>query len=185
MTIDSTGRIDAVLRDLKSLGSAIANDDFGYPVEEATFEQGSSASRLEAISAIVGEALPVDYRYFLEQCAGFAGMDFHNGYVMHTPEEVVRLLAPSGAPKRVKTLDGALAVLPIASDGGGNVFLLQLRPPNVVLRWDHELGGEDAVSSGHPALRPVADGFASFLERIRDDWRHFLGPDPGSWNYIT
>lgn len=185
MTADSAARIDAALRDLRSLGSAIADEDFGYPVEEATFEPGSSASRLESISATVGEALPVDYRYFLEQCAGFSGLDFHNGYVMHTPEEVIRLLARSGAPKRVQTLDGAIPVLPIASDGGGNVFLLQLKPPFLVLRWDHELGGEDAVSSGHQSLRPAADGFASFLDRIRDDWRAFLGPDPGSWTYIT
>jgi hypothetical protein len=185
MTIDSAARIDAVLRDLKTLGAAIADADFGYQVEAATFQSGTSASRLEAISAMVVEPLPDDYRYFLAQCAGFSGMDFHNGYVVHTPEEVVRVLGQGGAPKNVKTADVAIPVLPVASDGGGNVFLLQLRPPCAVLRWDHELGGEDAVSAGDPSLRAVADSFASFLERIRDDWRHFLGPDPASWTYIT
>lgn len=186
MITDLTARIDRVLLDLRSLGAEIANRDFGYPVEAATFESGAAASRIESIAALVGEPLPVDYRYFLSQCAGFSGMDFHNGYVMHTPEEVVRLFRQPGAPKRVMTVDGAVPVLPVAGDGGGNVFLLQLRLPHVVLRWDHETGEtRDAVPATHRGVRPISDGFVSLLERIRGDWSHFLGSDPASWTYIT
>jgi hypothetical protein len=184
MIDDSTARIDRVLRDLRTLGAEIANHDFGYPVEEATFETGAAASRIEAIGAIVAEPLPIDYSYFLSKCAGVVAMDFHNGYVIHTPEEVVRVFRQAGAPKRVTTADGALSVLPVAADGGGNMFLLQLGPPHVVLRWDHEIG-EIADDGAHQSLQPMSDSFASFLERIREDWSHFLGPDPASWTYMT
>ena len=186
MITDSTARIDRVLRDLQSLGAEIAKSDFGYPVEEPTFESGAAAFRIEAIAALVAEPLPTDYRYFLSQCAGFAGMDLHNGYVMHTPEQVVRLFHQAGAPKRVLTAAGAIPVLPVAGDGGGNMFLLQLRPPHVVVRWDHEIGeARDAVPATHPCFQPISDSFVSLLERIREDWSHFLGSDPASWTYIT
>jgi hypothetical protein len=186
MTGDFTARIDEVLSDLKSLGAEIANHGFGYPVERAAFERGAAASRIEAIAAIVAEPLPIDYRYFMSRCAGFVGMDFHNGYVVHTPEEVVRLLRQAGTPKRVTTADRAIPVLPIAADGGGNLFFLLLGPPHAVLRWDHEIGAtSDGVPTSHPYLQPTSDSFVSFLERIRTDWSHFLGSDPASWIYIT
>jgi hypothetical protein len=183
---DVTVRIDSALRDLRTLGAEIANQDFGYPVEAATFDSGADASRSGAVAALVEAPLPSDYIYFLSQCAGVMGMDFHNGYVLHTPEEVVRRLSEGGLPRQVTTADGAVPVIPVASDGGGNVFLLQVGPPYGVLRWDHETGGGgDAPASAHDGIQPVADSFASFLERIRDDWRHFLGDDPASWTYIT
>ena len=186
MTTDSTARIDSVLRDLQSFGAEIANRDFGYSVEEATFERGASVSRIAAIAAIIAQPLPIDYSHFLTKCAGFVGMDFHNGYVIHTPEEVVRLFRQGGTPKRLTTADAAIPVLPVAGDGGGNVFLLQLAPPHFVLRWDHEIGdiGEE-VPATHHCFRPISDSFVSFLERIREDWSHFLGPDPAAWIYIT
>jgi hypothetical protein len=186
MIADVSARIDRVLLDLRSLGAEIARQDFGYPVEEATFESGAAASRIDSIAALVGEPLPSDYSYFLSRCAGFVGMDFHNGYVMHTPEEVVRIFHEAGAPQRVATGRGAIPVLPVAGDGGGNLFLLQVRLPHDVLRWDHELGdARDTVPVTHHSLQPVADSFVSLLERIRDDWSQFLGPGPASWTYIT
>jgi hypothetical protein len=183
---DVTVRIDRALQDLRSLGAEIANQDFGYPVAESTFESAADASRIGTIAALIETPLPADYTYFLSQCGGFVGMDFHNGYVVHTPEEVVRFLRESSSPQRVTTADGVVPVLPVASDGGGYLFLLQVGATHGVLRWDHETGGgSDALSSTPESLQPIADSFASFLERIRDDWSHFLGDDPGSWAYIT
>ena len=175
-----------MLRDLRALGAEIATYDFDYPVEEASFEPGASAARIDALGALVPEPLPTDYRYFLTQCAGFVGMDFHNGYVIHPPEEIGRLLREPGSPKRVETGDGVVALLPVGGDGGGNVFLLRLRAPYLVLRWDHEIGeARDVLPAGHLSLRPISDSFASLLERIRDDWRHFLGADAASWTYLS
>ena len=185
-TADVVARVDRVLLDLRALGAAIEGLDLGYPAEPATFEEGAAASRLEAVVALVAGPIPGDYAHCLRRCAGFVGMDFHNGYVMHTPEEVVRHLRQAGTPTRVTTADGAVPVLPVAADGGGNLFLLRLRAPHTVLRWDHELGGtHDTLPADHAALRPVSDDFGSLLERIRDDWRHFLGPAPASWTYLT
>ena len=166
MTADPIARVDRALRELRALGAEIAEQDFGHPVEAAAFADGADASRIHAVAALAGAPLPADYAYFLSRCAGFVGMDFQNGYVVHAPEDVVRLLRERG---------GAAAVLPVGADGGGNAFLLQLRAPHGVLRWDHAVGGH----------QPVADGFAGFLERVRDDWRAFLGPDPEAWTYIT
>lgn len=179
-------RVDGVLRELRSLGAAIAECDLGYPVEEATFEDGASAARIDELAALVGEPLPQDYRYFLTRCAGFVAMDFHNGYAMHPPELVARMFRDSTAPKRLPAAPAGGALLPVAGDGGGNLFLLGLGATGAVLRWDHESGGarpDDA--SGNPHLTLVADGFTAFLERIRDDWRHFLDPESESWDYIT
>jgi hypothetical protein len=53
MTTDVTARVDRVLLDLRTLGAEIANLDFDYPVEEATFESGAAASRIESASAAV------------------------------------------------------------------------------------------------------------------------------------
>jgi hypothetical protein len=184
MTSDSRTRIDSVLRDLQSLGADIANHDLGYRVEKATFETGAATSRIDAIAAIASEPLPGDYSYFLSRCAGFVAMDFHNGYVIHTPEVVVRLFREAGAPRRLTTTRGDVPILAIAGDGGGNVFFLQLRPPHVVLRWDHERGGR-AGAIPDTDVEPIAENFVSFLERVRDDWSHFLGADPASWTYIT
>ena len=186
MITDVTARIDRVLLDLRTLGAEIASHDFGYPVEEATFETGAAAFHIASVAALVEEPLPFDYQYFLSQCGGFAGMDFHNGYVVHRPDEVVRLFREAGAPQRVITANDAVPVLPVAGDGGGNVFLLQLRTPHIVLRWDHEIGESgDALPAAHPGFREISRGFVSLLERIREDWRHFLGSDPESWTYIA
>ena len=62
MTTDVTARVDRVLLDLRTLGAEIANLDLGYPVEEATFESGAAASRIDSVAALVGEPLPIDYR---------------------------------------------------------------------------------------------------------------------------
>lgn len=179
-------RVDDVLRDLRLLGAEIAGYDFGYPVEEAVFEEGASASRIEQLASLAAEPLPADYRYFLSRCAGFVAMDFRNGYAMHTPELVMRMVRDPGAPRRLVAATGADTLLPVAGDGGGNVFLLRLGAATSILRWDHEIGATRLeVSSDDPSLTIVADSFAAFLERIRDDWRNFLGPDPDAWTYIT
>jgi hypothetical protein len=168
-------RVDRVLDDLRSLGAEIIDFDFGYPVEEATFEQGATESRIEAIAAVIGKPLPSDYAYFLSRCAGFTGMDFQNGYVVHRPEEVIRLSADGGPAATPKWGDRAIPHIQVAADGGGNLFLLQVGPPHAVLRRDHESG----------VTEPISDSFVSFLERIREDWKHFLSDDPESWTYIT
>ena len=186
MTPDVVARIERALRDLRALGAGIATGDPGDPVEPASFESGAAASRIASIAALVGTPLPDDYAYFLSRCAGFVGMDFHNGYAMLTPEEVVRHLRGAGAPGYVAAADGTIPLLPVAADGGGNLFLLRLRAPHAVLRWDHEVGeARDILPADHASLRPASADFVSLLERIRDDWSHFLGPDPASWRYLT
>jgi hypothetical protein len=179
-------RIDRALTDLRAFGAEIASHDLGYPVEAATFEPGASEGRIEAVAALVADPLPPEYRYFLGRCAGLLGMDFHNGYAVHTPEQVVRLVRSGGVPARIVTSNGATGILPVGSDGGGNPFLLSLGPENPVFRWDHETGGaRSEVPADDASLDLVAVGFATFLERMRDDWRHFLGSEPGAWDYIT
>ncbi len=179
-------RVDDVLRDLRLLGAGIGDLDFGYPVEEAVFEEGATASRIDQLAAVAAQTLPPDYRYFLSRCAGFEAMDFHNGYAVHTPELAARMFRDAGTPKRVISGAGTATLLPVAGDGGGNVFLLRLGAATPVLRWNHETGGSrPEVSSADPGLMIVADSFTAFLERVRDDWRHFLGPDPDSWTYLT
>ena len=57
---DVTVRIDKALQDLRSLGAEIAGQEFGYPVEPATFEGGADASRIGEIAALFEASLPAD-----------------------------------------------------------------------------------------------------------------------------
>lgn len=156
--------IDAVLRDLRELGGAIGGIDLGYPVDAATFSPPASADQVRTLAGRLLAPLPPDYAYFLSRCRGFAGMDFHNGYAVHGPELVLRILSEPGAPKWVRTNTSSLPTIPVASDGGGDVFLLDLGSPYTVRRWGHGIGSDrDEVPDADPCLRTLCQGFLAFL----------------------
>lgn len=173
-----------VLEDLRKLGSEISDLEFAYPLEPATFNPPAAAGVVTALVGRAGHPLPEDYREFLLTCAGFRGMDFHNGYDVFGPELVLRLLDQDFQPQRVLVDQLEQPVLAIAGNGGGNLFLLQLAAPWRVWKWNHELPSGAVADASCRALSEIAHGFTDFLRRIADDWRHFLADDP-EWSYVA
>ncbi len=159
--------ITAVIARLRALGAELADVDLGYPAEPATFDEGASEPRISTLEGAVGDRLPDDYRAFLLECAGIIAMDFFNGYVIHAPELVARLLKERGPPKHLLVQGSKKALLAIGGDGGGNLFLLELSDPCRVWKWNHEsMNSSEAATPSSSELSLVSTGFPAFLERI-------------------
>ena len=92
-------------------------------------------------------------------------MDVHNGYWLG---DVKRLIERGSFPR---VADGESAI-PVATDGGGNAFLLGAS--GKVWRWDHETD----------RLQFVAASFDAFLERVADDWAAYIAEQPG-WSFLV
>lgn len=174
-----------ILDDLRTLGRRITELDLGYQIEPARFNPPAAPDDVTSLVVCAGQPLPDDYREFLLSCAGFAGMDFHNGYEVFDPQHVLRLLDQDFQPHRVIVDGSEHPVLSVAGDGGGNLFLLQLAVPWRVWKWDHELPEGPVVDSSSRALSEVVHGFGAFLRRVTEDWRHFLEDDEEEWDYLV
>ena len=100
-------------------------------------------------------------------------MSVHNGYVLCGPTNLASDGFCRSFPATMPGHQGPMPVIPIATDGGGNAFLLSLHTGDV-WRWDHETG----------ATHLVATSFASFLERVVADWEAYIADTPG-WQFLV
>ena len=121
------------------------------------FAPPASPSELDDLAIAAKVDLPVDFIRLLSLHRAIVAMNIHNGYWLGASASGPLVLAqgPSTA-----TCGGVrVAVVPVASDGGGNLFL---RPQTMssIWHWDHETGIADQV----------ADGLAEFLGLVADDW---------------
>jgi hypothetical protein len=76
-------------------------------------------------------------------------------------------------------------VLAVAGDGGGNQFLKAVgsEAAGQVWKWNHERPVRfDGVA--REGLTVVAGSFTAFLERVAEDWEHFVHNDR-AWSYIS
>ena len=62
--------------------------------------------------------------------------------------------------------------MPVATDGGGNAFLVDV-DTSAVWFWDHEIKAD----------RVVAKDFVDFLRRVADERRHAAAGDE-AWTYL-
>ena len=91
-------------------------------------------------------------------------MSVHNGYWLGG----VGRLSLADFPRAA----GGEPVAPVATDGGGNAFLLSAG--GRVWRWDHETG----------SVSKVAASFAGFLEQVSADWAAYVADTPG-WRFLV
>jgi hypothetical protein len=138
-----------VLKHLRSLADAFAEE------ERPTFSPPASADSIQAFESAVGFPLPAELREFLTRCDAVVAMDVHNGYWIGGTSGLTRSVSRGDFPRRIESGGELVAVAPIATDGGGNAFLLTAHDGRV-WRWDHETG----------TLAAVAGSFVAFLERV-------------------
>ena len=129
------------------------------------FEPPATQQSMVELERIAGFGLPSDLREFLEQTESIEAMSVHNGYWLGGIEQLVE----GGTLPRVA--DGEVAI-PVATDGGGNAFLLGAS--GKVWRWDHET---DKVEM-------VAASFGAFLERVAEDWAAYISDKP-AWQFLV
>lgn len=176
-------QIEKVLNRMKEAGAKLSILDFPYPIEVPEFGPGCHQVEIDEIEE--NWPLPTDYREYLLLCRYINAADVFNGYFLFSPIGI----ATADGPKILHVeIDGGLdevQVAAIGGDGGGNLFLMG-RSPNAageVWKWNHEYPPRfDGVSSD--GLLFVAASFTEFLERVADDWEHFVADDR-DWSYIS
>jgi hypothetical protein len=158
--------VEASLARLRELALALPRPGCDWE-ERPQFDPPASPEQMAAFERVAGFPLPADLRVFFSACGAMVGMSVHNGYWVGGVEQLARSLDRGDFPREVSG-DPAVAV---ATDGGGNAFLLSAR--GRVWRWDHETG----------SVSEVAASFAGFLARVADDWAAYVADTPG-WRYL-
>jgi hypothetical protein len=176
-----------LLDEMKALGARLTSLPSVYPLEPATFGAPASKADIAALEEQTTCGLPADYKAFLLRCGSVSAMDFFNGYAILEGPVVHGIMSQQDeVPRYVRRSGSEVPVVPMAGDGGGNLFLLAAQAPFTVWKWDHETGAADdgILPEESPALAPVAGSFTEFLRRVVEDWRHFMDEDT-DWPYIS
>jgi cell wall assembly regulator SMI1 len=140
--------------------------------EGPTFSPPASADAIQAFGSALGFPLPAELREFLAQCDAVVAMDVHNGYWIGGCR-VGSQREPRRFSRKHGYRRGTHHVMPIATDRGGNAFLLTPADGRV-WRWDHETG----------TLSAIAGSFAAFLERVAQDWERAASGD-ADWECLV
>jgi SMI1 / KNR4 family (SUKH-1) len=133
-----------------------------------TFDPPATPQSVADFEHLAGFAFPADFRAFFAETNAVVGMSIHNGYYLGDAKGPARSLHRKDFPSIVK----GERVAPVATDGGGNAFLLSAI--GHVWRWDHET---DKVEM-------IAESFESFLEKVADDWAAYVSDKPG-WRFLV
>jgi hypothetical protein len=143
-------------------------DEFPRPgcdwEERPRFEPPATSQAIAELELAVGFQFPAELREFLEQTDSVIALSIHNGYWIGGISQLLNGDLP-------RVADGQ-AVIPVATDGGGNAFLLGLG--GAIWRWDHETG----------RVELAAASFGAFLERVVEDWMAYIDDRPG-WRFMV
>jgi hypothetical protein len=171
-----------VLAQMRRVAARIPSLRSSYALAAPSFHSPASKAKIHALDVELAAPVPADYRAFLALCGRVSAMDVHNGYDLLPPPLALRIRRQDAIPKAID----AVAVLPIAADGGGNLFLLGVHPPHEVWKWNHEIGAarDGALPSESEALSHVSYGFTAFLQRVVQDWEHFAEGDD-AWPFLV
>jgi hypothetical protein len=132
--------------------------------ERPRFDPPAPPETIAAFEQNVGFPLSADFRAFLSLNSGVVAMSVHNGYWLGGVERLQVTDFPQMAARE--------RVAPVATDGGGNAFLLS--ECGRVFLWNHETGN----------FSHVAGSFSSFLELVVADWAAYIADTPG-WRFLV
>lgn len=147
---------------LRELALTVPRSDCKWE-EQPQFAPPATPQSIVKIESLAGFVLPNEFRTFLEQTNAVIGMSIHNGYWIGDVER----LASDSFPRVIHNE----SVLPIATDGGGNAFLLSCN--GYIWQWNHETGN----------VVQVATSFNAFLEQVVADWEAYLADTP-DWDFL-
>jgi len=147
--------VDGSLAKLRELALALPRPGCDWE-ETPTFGPPATEQSLAKLERVAGFILPAAVRTFFTLNDSIIGMSVHNGS------------AERGDFPRTVSSQKAI---PIATDGGGNAFVLAEN--GSVWRWDHE--SERVVQ--------VSSSFEVFLERVTADWAAFVAGTP-DWTFL-
>lgn len=154
---------------------AVLRDCAGaFPEQDApAFDLPATAGQIEALRKASRGFLGGQFEEFLRVTAGIVAMNVRNGYWIGGPNELTRALKRGDLPLYLSASNRGTPVVTVATDGGGNAFLVDV-DTGAVWFWDHETSAE----------RLVAADFVAFLRRVAEDWRHAAAGDE-TWDYIS
>jgi cell wall assembly regulator SMI1 len=159
--------VEASLSRLRELAQALPRPGCEWE-SRPTFDPPATDEAVAVLERAAGFPLPADLRAFFALTDRVNGLSVHNGYSIGGTELLAALVGSDGVPREVP--DGLAA--PVASDGGGNGFLVS--QTGRVWGWDHETG----------QVRLVAESFAAFLKRVAEDWAAYVADTPG-WRFLV
>jgi hypothetical protein len=164
--------IPGLLEQLRELALALPRE--GCPWEgPAHFEPPATSAEVEAAVLAAGGQLPDDVVTYLHLCGGIAAMTMHNGYWLSGARDIASQSFRENLPMSIVVSHKSESVIPIATDGGGNAFLLSVKTGRV-WRWNHE----------NDEVRPVTSSFTEFLHRVVEDWTAYITDKP-DWKYLV
>ena len=138
-----------------------------------TFGPPASPEAVLAFEQALSLRLPDEVREFLLSCDAIVAMNVWNGYWIGGTANLTRSVLREDFPSESLLCGRRIHLAPIATDGGGNAFLIAIDDGSVCY-WEHEEGG----------VSRVADSFTAFLEQVAEDWKHASMNDK-DWRYLV
>ena len=170
-------RLDAnitkLIENLKAVGHKVPDVPCVYQLEEPTFGAGTSEEDITVLKSMIKVLLPEDFLLFQKVCGSISAMDVWNGYALLPISQITKLITDPISSRLIQVRNGKPTTIPIGGDGGGDMFLMLLDGSGQVVKWNHEVNAHERI----------ADNFTNFLERILQDWEHFIAQD-NDWKYL-
>lgn len=158
--------------ELSRLRDELMEIEFGYPLgSDEVFPPRGVGLSSAALSRIACRSSREQLVSLYSQCDGFSFPDVHVGYFLK-PTLKLESYDRSSEPDTL-LLNGAHAVLPLGSTGGGNLFVLDgqvgrvlLLPPGPLHDGQYDASGLD--------VREVASNIEEFIKKLTSDVRAFV-----------
>jgi hypothetical protein len=165
--IEDDAVVKVSLARLRELALAIPRPGCEWE-ERPHFDPPASSEEIAAFERAAGFPFPADLKTFFSEAGAVVGMSVHNGYWVGGIEQLTCALIHGDFPRSVS----GEATVAVATDGGGNAFLLT--SGGHIWFWNHETGNGSVVASS----------FTEFLDRVATDWAAFIANTPG-WHYLV
>ena len=156
-------------------------DHGGFMSRENKLLDPPDPKLIEDFSSKMSIQLPDELKDFYLNCGGLRMADVHNAYFLM---ELTTIMDADKLelPTKVSGMYNEV-VIPIGSDGGGNLFVLRIGQEKDVLYIQEPWVEDSTAIIDDIDTRVVADSFNGFLERLLLEARAFLRND-STWKYL-
>jgi len=155
------------IKALRKLAEMLPHENCPWD-EQPTFKAPKSEDLIIKLQEEAGFSFPTDLLAFFSEVDSIVGMSVHNGYWIGDVQKLSDMHSARNFPRIINDYKA----IPIATDGGGNGFLID--SSGYVWNWNH----------GSEQLKQVSDSFTGFLERVVEDWEAFVFSRL-DWEYLV